>query len=122
MDHPSIKQHIIKSLAACMEMESLKDGSFYLLTSLGFIEGTPDFSKVEVSEGRLPAMQYALEQAMEYYQKQTGTTLPSDDDGYLLLKNVAIRPATGDVVYRLDNLVVFFDQIIGINIGTKMHS
>jgi len=121
MGIPSLKKRIITNFSVATTMEELIKNEIILITALGIISGkladvkNTDDEK-ELPEKILPRMANVF---YERYIEENNLESPLDgNDGYLALINVTIT--NGDVVHRLNELVVFYDQIIGITIG-KLH-
>ena len=119
MGIPSIKKHIISNLAAATNIPScdFDKNEIVLVTAYGLITGKlskliQDGENFDAQKHFLPEL---INQMSENYIEKVAAGRSLDgDDGYLILSNAVV--SNGSFQYQFGNLVVFFDQIIGVSI------
>ena len=112
MKLPSLKKRLIFSLAFAPTVDELKDQEVFLVTASGMIQGVP----VNTEELGLLA-QLADTIAKEHVKDcalEPDAYLPGND-GYIVLRDARVKEGTN--TYNFAELIVFFDQIIGISLG-----
>lgn len=112
MSTPSLKKLLISELAYASVVEELKNNEVFLVTPVGIIRGRPvDREK----PGMLSELVGLLaEKHMKDIGLEEGTRAPGND-GYFVLQNAVVKE--GNNSYKFGELVVFYDQIIGISLG-----
>lgn len=112
----TLKKAVIRSLAGATGVEGLEDNKVVLATSMGLICGRPA-SEVLLGEESATSQEDVIYAAL---LKSAKTSFGSGDvvgnDGYLLLTDVTIKSPSG-ANFNVGNMVVFYDQIIGVSIG-----
>ena len=117
MNKPSLKKTVILSMAKAREFEHLGENKLVLLTPMGIITGTmAKLRDGEVSKSS-ELISHIAKSAKESYDEKFGGDEPLDgNDGYIILENATTMPSDGRS-YNFKQLVVFYDQIIGVTIG-----
>ena len=120
MDNPSLKKHMIKSLSA-ITMQSkygLNNNNVNLLTPSGIITGklirNEDNDPTNIFRELVGTISSSF--LNEY---SDGETI-SENDGFIMLSN-SVLITSNSTCYNLGDLIVFYDQIIGVTIGTLKH-
>lgn len=105
----SLKKRVIRTMAAAPQTDLLKDNQVILTTAAGLIAGkmTEEDSQ---AHGDI-VLSVMLEKITESYENEI-----EGNDGYLLLSDVTV--INGNVRTNLPNMIVFYDQIIGVTLGT----
>lgn len=115
---PSLKKQLIKSAACLPKVDGLQKNKLILATATGLIAGHPCLEIDDCKEGDdfSQFLFNILAQQTEEYCKHFGVEKPlAADDGYLILTDVTIQRENG--VVNMSNLIVFYDQIVGMSIG-----
>ena len=119
MNIPSIKKHIVSGLSFGVSKEEMKGNALYILASAGVIMGTLideiDYTDKIDSTNFLPHATRAL---VDSYRKEYSLedVKFGGNDGYLILKDVTV--VQGANKFNFGNLIVFFDQIIAVTLGS----
>jgi hypothetical protein len=111
MDRPSLKKAVIGGLANNLSTKSLKDSQLIVLTAFGMISGSPIFE----DSNNLITSDIVEVQRKRYFEEYGCDDLAPGNDGYISMKDVEI--ISGHTTTYLAELVVFYDQIIGVCIG-----
>ena len=110
----TLKKKIIRALSTVTDAEALKKNEVIITTAFGLISGkvyNGDNSETEDIATKFVAdLTNGIAEA--YGQENI-----EGNDGYIFLKDVTIR-AGGNNIFYVRNLVVFYDQIIGITFGS----
>lgn len=115
----SLKKNVIVSFASSLSTAGLEKNNIILTTSAGLISGRPlppetDFDKAGQDDRPMSADEiYAmlLRIADENFDGDV-----EGNDGYLMLTDAKIR--NQNTTYNLGSVVVFYDQIIGVSLGS----
>lgn len=112
MSFPSMKKRLICDLSLVTEIEELKGNEIILVTPAGVVIGYPaDPDKL----GIVAKLAHAVSQNhLKDHEYPDDMVLPGND-GYIALRDVQIR--TGGATYNFEELLVFFDQVIGMSFG-----
>ncbi|MGI6726627.1 MAG: hypothetical protein ACOX62_10680 [Christensenellales bacterium] len=109
MCSPTMKKRLICDLSMITKIEKLKDNELILLTPAGVVTGYPaDTDNLGIVAQLAQTVSYKHREKLEMPDDMV---LPGND-GYIALRNVQLR--TGGTTYEFEELLVFFDQIIGI--------
>lgn len=110
----TLKKRIIRGLADISDTEAAGKKQLILTTAIGLISGkiyTGEEARSEpIGKGSIG----------EFLPGIVGNYNPAEideNDGFLALKDVTIRIGANNMIF-LDSLVVFYDQIIGVTIGS----
>ncbi len=119
MDRPSLKKIIISNLCNITELEALKDNDINLLTPSGIISGrlSKRSNEEEPTNGN-DVLAETMEGFSQRYKEvyNIKNSVPGND-GFIILENVTIRQIGSESTCILDQLTVFYDQIVGISLG-----
>lgn len=123
MSLPSFKKQLIQSFACLPSFKELEGNELVVVTPLGLIVGTLAKTSAENSDDKdLIASTFLAKLSMEFcdkYREENSLDKEqplANSDGFLSLTDVTIK--TSNNTFNLGFLNVFFDQIIGITIGT----
>lgn len=119
MDKPTLKKTMISSLFLSLKEPAFKDNKLQIVTSFGIIEGlpfNPDDPNLEYEKKVF--FDFVSGIAKVYLEDLPAESNIDGNDGYLLLKDVVLRNFSSKNVTNLQTLVVFFDQILAVTIGT----
>lgn len=106
----SLKKIMCTNYAVLSSLEKMKGNKVFFLTPLGIISGR--YMSSEPDENKL---------CLATLTKGFFNSIPEDareangNDGYILLEDVEV--AHGSSVSRFPELMIFFDQIIGVTFG-----
>lgn len=121
MNRASLKKSIILAMSSLPEVEGLENNDIILTTPAGNICGKL-FSDEDIDNaGNFYSV---LSKLCRNVADEHIKNSPSEEnaivgnDGYLILKNVKIRSTSSATVTSLPYMVVFYDRIIGISVGT----
>lgn len=108
----SLKKSVISNLWAMTISEGIDQNEVILLTASGIISG-----KVLSISDQEDALAQLVKPIADGYFVETATSSEdlSATDGFILLKDVTL--VQNSIKTTFPNLVVFFDQIIGITLG-----
>lgn len=109
----TLKKEIIKAFAGATDIDALRGNNIVLITATGMITGRlcdPDTPLEDMSGAAI--LNALVEQVTDAY----GPENIEGNDGYIQLTDVVIR-ASGNTTYNVGNLIVFYDQIIGVSLG-----
>lgn len=106
----SLKKMIIRTLAMAPQTDMFANNQVILTTAAGVITG----KIVEENSEKQGDMIFStiLDTIMEKYEADI-----EGNDGYMLLSDVTV--INGNARTTLKNLIVFYDQIIGVTLGTN---
>ncbi len=113
MDHPSLKKEVITALSFAPKLESLRDNDVVFLTAFGVLTG-----RVPPEDTTNLLLSLSDEITKRYKTKAgigEGERIPGND-GFIVLENVSIRTSSG-ATFNLKELILFYDQIIGMMLG-----
>lgn len=103
------------------DIKELENNNLILTTPAGIICGKL-ISEEEVQDGTSIQSAFAklCVSVKEDYFKETSSekTDVSDNDGYIFLKDVKIKSTSTNMVTNVPFMIVFYDQIIGVSIGS----
>ena len=122
MNNPYLKKTIIEKMYALLLTDEFKGNKLVISTANGIITGVPEqylseYNKTKSPEILAEAILYrVIERVTDEYREQYGLqdSCPQND-GFIFLKDVTI--ASGNSITDLTNLIVFYDQIIGITLA-----
>lgn len=105
----SLKKMIIRTLAVAPQTDMFSNNQVILTTAAGVIAG----KIVEENSEKQSDMVFTtmLDEISKNYKADI-----EGDDGYMLLSDVTV--INGNARTNLKNLIVFYDQIIGVTLGT----
>lgn len=124
----SLKKYLIRSIETSLTLDEFKSNKILLITSLGVIEGTPAFYDEENEFPNPDSPEFGkvvcyklFEEIAKNYKKEYSTDenkALDGNDGFLILENVKMK--VDNTIYEYPSLCVFFDQIIGVTIGSSL--
>ena len=122
MNHSSLKKSLIIAMSCIPKVEGLEENNLILTTSAGIISGKVPSEQEIDDENSLCGVLYEIcDNTKEEYLKNISSTdsepVIAGNDGYIILKDVKIRPTSSDTITHMNFMVVFYDQIIGVTIG-----
>lgn len=110
----SLKKQIIQTIAGATTVEGLTRNSVIILTAAGVISGQlctePPADQISRPQDVIPAL-------VKSVAANNAPDAVHGNDGALVLEQVSIRNASGQTV-KVNSLAVFYDQIIGITLGS----
>ena len=106
----TLKKEIIKMFAFAPGIEALAKNQVIFLTPMGFISGDLANNECEPDAAVFSAL---VKKANEHFKDVE----LAGNDGYIQLANARLHPTTGSPC-DLGDIVLFFDQIIGVKLGT----
>jgi hypothetical protein len=125
MDRPSLKKDIVSMLSYATDTEELGKNDVVIITAFGIVSGRiphiadPEDPKESDDSEEPGLLDKITEELVKKYRERHGIgkdeKLPGND-GCLALKDVSIRTAANNT-FNLPELIIFYDQIIGIAIG-----
>ena len=121
MDAPSLKKSIIIAMSTVPEVEGLENNDVILITSAGNICGKLiPVEEIENKTSYNAVFANLCNQVKEDYLKENPSAKSSlsGNDGYLILTDVKIKSTSSNTTTQLPFLVVFYDQIIGVSVGS----
>lgn len=107
----SLKKAIIKTFQLAPEMNGLEKNDVILTTPIGLICGKP------VKEEEITDAWNTYKALLGIAKEDFNDSDISGDDGYFVLAEATIRPPNGGKI-NLGHIIVFYDQIIGVSLGT----
>lgn len=107
----TLKKEIIKMFALAPSIDALAKNQVIFLTPMGFITG--DLADNNECDSGTAVFSTIVEKANEPFKDVE----LADNDGYIQLANARLRPTMGSPC-DLGDIVLFFDQIIGVKLGT----
>ena len=113
----SVKKEMVLGMSVIPTIDGLESNKLQLVTAIGLISGrlAPTditFDKEETSH----FSRFITSRVLDVLKKQHEDE-PVGDNGCFLLVDVTLNPLNNGPVVKLDSLVVFYDQIIGVTIG-----
>lgn len=117
MDKPSLKSTIINELyELSVPSAAAQDSILQILTPSGLIMGTPYYVEINAQTGEETKHSSALcDHVLDIVKKYKSENSVSKNDGFIMLKNAKnVTLNTQAATYTFPELIVFFDQIIGI--------
>ena len=118
----TLKKHIIRSFARATNLDGFDANKVILATAAGLISGKlSSTSAMTIEEMTEECGSLSRDSAEKLYEslltaaRETYKEEVEGSDGYILLTDAAIRDK--DCTYNVGNMVVFYDQIIGISLG-----
>lgn len=121
MEKPTFKKSLITGFASVTESDVLKGSDLVLLTTFGVVKGHMFNSDDQTSEENVNIFSRLQDKAYEIYKEDYLSDeegLPGND-GCLHLTNVEIISGSGSH-FIFNDLIVFFDQIIGITMSKNI--
>ena len=109
----TLKKTIIRGLAVATGLEALRNNKLVLVTPIGVISG---YLCDEDNLGQDATGEVLLSTITEKLTTDFGEDNIEGNDGYLLLSDVKVQTGA-NMTYNLPNLIVFYDQIIGVTLG-----
>lgn len=106
----TLKKEIIKAFALAPSIDALAKNQVIFLTLMGLITG--DLANNESEPGTA-----VISAIVNNISEQFSDVELADNDGYIQLANARLHPTAGSPC-NIGDLVLFFDQIIGVKIGT----
>lgn len=113
----SLKKELIVKFALSTTVEEMENNKLILLTPAGLVSGEL------VTESNSPEVQvldaFTNKLATQYKEDNNidEATYLDGNDGYLSLENVTINHGSSSI--KMPFINVFFDQIIGVTLGSK---
>ncbi len=117
----SLKSVICHGFAELLNSELLEDNRVVFLTPAGLVAGSPATKEISEHETTLLAYKSMLDGARKIFdqeQERSGDS-QAPHDGYILLKDVEIRPYGHGSLIRLEALVLFTGEIAGVFLASK---
>lgn len=115
MENPTLKKAIIRDLLRAPASEKIGAESICLLTAFGLVTGIPVIS--DINPEKQPVGSIAMEIYDNYSEKFDVTSSLPGNDGYIILKNAEVISSPRTKSFNFTELIVFFDQIIGVTFG-----
>lgn len=116
----TLKKQMIKSLASLTLLNDSENKHIVLVTSSGIIKGKVRSFNDAKDLSECPSSDYLLTLAnlvADNYKSENSIDGPLEgDDGFIYLEDVEIINGALATTTHLDNLITFFDQIIGITV------
>lgn len=110
----SLKKQIIQTIAGATMVEGLTGNSVIVLTAAGVISGrlamTDPSDQISQPQDIIPAL-------VKNVVADNNPETVSGNDGFLVLEHASVRNVSGQCT-NVDSLVLFYDQIIGITLGS----
>lgn len=125
MNIASLKKSVILGMANATTVDMLNGNSVILMTAAGMISGTlveksdlESFDQTDKDSLTAFTVATLAQKSKEAFDKQSDSELNvTGNDGYIVLKDVHVTNLSGQTMF-LGALTVFFDQIIGITLGS----
>lgn len=108
----TLKKDIIKAFSYAPTVDGLADNQVIFLTPAGIIAGKLPTDSQMSNQG-VAFISALLKKTAEPYSESS----LEGNDGYIQLTNARLLPLSGAPV-EIGDIVLFFDQIIGVKIGT----
>ena len=128
MDQISLKHAISCSFAGIVDMEEMKGHVVYFLTPIGLVSGKPlslaeigEVNESNVSEFILSSVLKGAWKYVDDKMEKNQDLTRSPEDGFIILKDVCIRPMDLSSTSSTPVLVLFIDQIIGAFVGSASY-
>ena len=121
----SLKKSVILGMANATTVDMFKENSVILLTAAGMISGKlieksdlESFDQTDKSALSTFTVSTITQKSKEEFDKQSDSELNvTGNDGYIILKDVHVTNVSGQTMF-FSALTVFFDQIIGVTLGS----
>ena len=121
----SLKKSVILGMANATTVDMFKENSVILLTAAGMISGKlieksdlESFDQTDKSALSTFTVATIAQKSKEEFDKQSDSELNvTGNDGYIILKDVHVTNVSGQTMF-FSALTVFFDQIIGVTLGS----
>lgn len=125
MNIASLKKSVILGMANATTVDMFKENSVILLTAAGMISGKlieksdlESFDQTDKSALSTFTVSTITQKSKEEFDKQSDSELNvTGNDGYIILKDVHVTNVSGKTMF-FSALTVFFDQIIGVTLGS----
>lgn len=125
MNIASLKKSVILGMANATTVDMFKENSVILLTAAGMISGKlieksdlESFDQTDKSALSTFTVATIAQKSKEEFDKQSDSELNvTGNDGYIILKDVHVTNVSGQKMF-FSALTVFFDQIIGVTLGS----
>ena len=125
MNIASLKKSVILGMANATTVDMFKENSVILLTAAGMISGKlieksdlESFDQTDKSALSTFTVSTITQKIKEEFDKQSDSELNvTGNDGYIILKDVHVTNVSGQTMF-FSALTVFFDQIIGVTLGS----
>lgn len=115
---PSVKKALIRDLLKSCTFDELKSNQLILVTGAGVISGYPILNDATKAESATTLISEFCKSSLEKYKADFPTEASSKDaDGFIILRDTTLRMAS-DYVVQMGEVVIFFDEIIAVSIGT----
>lgn len=118
MNNGSLKKYVLRQLEAWQASPDFEQNRIILVTSFGMIHGDCVRKFVEGDEVTERNAVHAIVDtaAKKFREGHDNVEVTPGNDGYIYLKNVAIKDSKCDGEIHLPELVVFLDQIIAVTL------
>ncbi len=117
------KETVCKAFGAALTDETLKEKRVHYLTPAGIVSGRVIFPHLETEPQdekqhlEETTTKSIVNGARKSFIEMSGTPSPLAHDGFLVLRDVTIRPlAPNGTVYNLKAFVLFTDQVVGVSL------
>ncbi len=125
MNIASLKKSVILGMANATTVDMFKENSVILWTAAGMISGKlieksdlESFDQTDKSALSTFTVATIAQKSKEEFDKQSDSELNvTGNDGYIILKDVHVTNVSGQTMF-FSALTVFFDQIIGVTLGS----
>ena len=107
----SLKKSIIQTFLSAPQMDGLERNDVILTTSIGLIYGKP------LVEENMTDAETTYKVLLDITKEDFVGAKISENDGDFVLTEATIKPPAGGKI-NLGHIVVFYDQIIGVSLGT----
>lgn len=117
----SLKSLICKGFAHSVKSDALNDNKVAFLTPAGIVFGTPEPKEIHINETTLFTYKTLLDEAVKVFEQvlECSEESQAPHDGYILLKDVEIRPYGQGTPIFLEALVLFTGEITGVFLASK---
>lgn len=117
----TLKKSMIIALSSFPDIEGFEKNHLILTTAAGTIHGKLiSDNQLNDKDDVCGLLAHACEKIANNYIEENSSqeSALSGNDGYLFLTDVRIRSVSSSTITTLPFMIVFFDQIIGITIGS----
>ena len=112
MGVPALKKHLLQFFALATTTDELKGNYVQLITAAGRISG-----KMAPEDDKSLLAVFSEASLKNYYEEYDLEDEPTSGlDGYIVLNDVTICSCSGSTT-SMPQMIVFYDQIIGITLG-----
>ncbi|GFI49724.1 hypothetical protein IMSAGC020_00924 [Lachnospiraceae bacterium] len=119
MNKISLKKYLVDALSVLPNSKPLSDNDLIFVTPTGLIYGKPvssDSSNIP-SDINFPIDEICQHISSTYFDTFSCTESDLENhDGYLILTDVKVV-SSGQVLFKHEFMVLFYDQIIGVTLG-----